>query len=159
MATTTINPSLWFDSQAEEAATFYTGIFPSSKIGRVVRYPKGAPGPEGSVLTVEFELDGLTFTAINGGPVFQFTEAVSFVVNCESQKEVDYYWERLLEGGTPSQCGWLKDKYGVSWQIVPTVLPELLGDPDPRVAQRVNEAMMKMVKLDIDALKKARDTA
>jgi predicted 3-demethylubiquinone-9 3-methyltransferase (glyoxalase superfamily) len=156
---TKISPCLWFDSQAEEAAKFYTSIFPKSKILRTVRNPEGARGPAGAVLTVEFELDGQRFTGLNGGPDFQFTEAISFVVHCETQKEVDSYWDALLAGGTPSQCGWLKDQYGVSWQIVPTVLPELLGDPDPRKAQRVMEAMLKMIKLDIEALKKAHDTA
>ena len=150
-----ITPFLWFDSQAEEAAEFYTSIFPNSKIEKVVRNPEGTPGPAGAVMTVQFQLDGQTFTALNGGPVFHFTEAISFVVHCETQKDVDHYWDRLLAGGEPSQCGWLKDRYGVSWQIVPDVLPELLGHPDPRTAKRVAEAMMKMVKLDIEGLKKA----
>ena len=153
---TRITPFLWFDSQAEEAAKFYTAIFPNSKILRVVRAPEGTPTPAGSVMTVEFELDGQTFTGLNGGPTFSFSEAVSFVVHCATQRELDSYWDRLLAGGgAPSQCGWLKDKYGLSWQIVPDALPELLGDPDPRVARRVAEAMMKMVKLDIEGLRKA----
>ena len=154
-----ITPCLWFDNEAEDAAKFYTAIFKNSRIGRIARYGKEGKEihgrPEGSVLTVEFDLNGQTFTALNGGPAFHFTEAISFVVHCETQKEVDHYWDRLLAGGAPSQCGWLKDRYGVSWQIVPDVLPELLGHPDPRTAKRVAEAMMKMVKLDIEALKKA----
>jgi predicted 3-demethylubiquinone-9 3-methyltransferase (glyoxalase superfamily) len=159
MTTTRITPFLWFDSQAEEAAKFYTAIFPNSKIGKVVRNSEAAPGPTGGVLTVEFWLDGQPFTALNGGPTFQFTEAVSFVVHCETQKEVDYYWEELLAGGTPSQCGWLKDRFGLSWQIVPNVLPELLGSKDAKKAQRATEAMMKMVKLDIETLQQAYDGA
>jgi predicted 3-demethylubiquinone-9 3-methyltransferase (glyoxalase superfamily) len=150
----TISPCLWFDGQAEEAAKFYTSIFERSKILRTVRYPEGAPGPAGSVMTVEFELDGQTFTGLNGGPEFQFSEAISFVVHCQTQKR-----DELLAGGTPSQCGWLKDKYGVSWQIVPDVLPKLLADPNPRKAQRVMEAMLKMVKLDIEGLEKAAQSA
>ena len=126
-----ITPFLWFDHQAEEAAAFYTSIFPNSKIVKVVRYGEAGPGPAGSVMTVEFQLDGQTFVALNGGPHFKFTEAISFVVNCQTQDEVDAYWEKLSAGGSEVQCGWLKDKFGLSWQIVPTVLPELLGDPDP----------------------------
>jgi predicted 3-demethylubiquinone-9 3-methyltransferase (glyoxalase superfamily) len=154
-----ITPFLWFDHQAEEAAKFYTSIFENSRIGKVARNTESAPGPTGGVLTVEFSLDGQEFTALNGGPVFSFSEAVSFVVHCETQKEVDYYWEKLLAGGTPSQCGWLKDKFGLSWQIVPDILPELLGDKDKRKAARVTAAMMKMVKLDIEGLKKAAEQA
>jgi predicted 3-demethylubiquinone-9 3-methyltransferase (glyoxalase superfamily) len=154
-----ITPFLWFDHQAEEAAKFYTSIFENSRIGKVARNTESAPGPTGGVLTVEFSLDGQEFTALNGGPVFSFSEAVSFVVHCETQKEVDYHWEKLLAGGTPSQCGWLKDKFGLSWQIVPDILPELLGDKDKRKAARVTAAMMKMVKLDIEGLKKAAEQA
>jgi predicted 3-demethylubiquinone-9 3-methyltransferase (glyoxalase superfamily) len=159
----TITPCLWFDDQAEEAARFYTGIFKNSRIGAVSRY--GEAGREihgkapGSVLTVAFELDGQSFTALNGGPVFKFTEAISFQVNCDTQAEVDYYWQKLSEGGDEKaqQCGWLKDRFGVSWQIVPTILPELLRDPDPAKANRAMQAMLKMKKLDIEALKRARD--
>ena len=154
-----ITPCLWFDDQAEEAAKFYTSIFENSRIGKVVRNTESAPGPTGGVLTLEFSLDGQEFTALNGGPTFQFSEAISLVVHCETQTEVDYYWEKLLAGGAPSQCGWLKDKFGLSWQIVPTILPELLGDQDRRKAERVTAAMMKMVKLDIEGLKKAAEQA
>jgi predicted 3-demethylubiquinone-9 3-methyltransferase (glyoxalase superfamily) len=151
-----ITPFLWFDQQAEEAANFYVSIFPNSKVTKVVRYGPAGPGPAGSVLTVAFELDGLSLVALNGGPHFKFTEAVSFVVNCQSQDEVDKYWEKLLAGGgTPSQCGWLKDKFGLSWQITPTILPELLSNPDPAKAGRAMQAMMTMTKIDIGALKKA----
>ena len=155
MTKTRITPFLWFDHQAEEAAKFYTSIFRNSKILEVVRNSEAAPGPTGGVFTVQFSLDGQEFTALNGGPHFKFTEAVSFVVHCQTQKEVDYYWEQLLAGGAPSQCGWLEDKFGLSWQIVPDILPELLGDKDAAKAARVTEAMMKMVKLDIEGLKKA----
>jgi len=156
---TRITPFLWFDHQAEPAAKFYTSIFENSRIGKVVRNSEAAPGPTGGVFTVQFWLDGQEFTALNGGPHFSFNEAVSFVVNCATQNEVDYYWEKLLAGGAPSQCGWLKDKFGLSWQIVPDVLPELLGDPDRKKAERVTQAMMKMVKLDIEGLKKAAEQA
>jgi predicted 3-demethylubiquinone-9 3-methyltransferase (glyoxalase superfamily) len=155
-----ITPFLWFDHQAEEAAKLYTQVFENSKIGKVVRNSEAAPGPTGGVFTVQFWLDGLEFTALNGGPHFTFNEAVSFVVHCETQREVDYYWDALLaDGGQPSQCGWLKDRFGLSWQIVPTVLLELIGDPDPQRAQRATAAMMKMVKLDIETLQKAADGA
>ena len=154
-----ITPFLWFDHQAEEAAKFYTSIFPNSKIGKIVRNNEASPGPTGGVMTVQFTLDGKEFTALNGGPHFHFTEAVSFVVHCETQQEVDRYWEKLLAGGTPSQCGWLKDRYGLSWQIVPNALLELLGSPDAQKAQHVTQAMMKMVKLDIEGLKKAAEQA
>jgi predicted 3-demethylubiquinone-9 3-methyltransferase (glyoxalase superfamily) len=150
-----ITPFLWFDNQAEEAAEFYTSVFQNSRILNVTRYGEPGPGPEGSVMTVAFELDGQEFTALNGGPVFKFTEAISFVVDCQSQEEVDFLWETLSEDGEKGQCGWLKDRYGVSWQIVPTVLDELLSDPDPEKARRVNEAMLQMTKLDIPALQKA----
>jgi predicted 3-demethylubiquinone-9 3-methyltransferase (glyoxalase superfamily) len=152
-----ITPFLWFDHQAEEAANFYTSIFPNSKIVKMIRYGKNSPGPAGSVMTVEFQLEGQTFMALNGGPVFKFTEAVSFVVNCQSQDEVDRYWEKLSAGGAEVQCGWVKDKFGLSWQIVPTTLPELLSDPDPKKAERVMKVMLTMKKLDIAALKKARE--
>ena len=155
MALQKITPFLWFDHQAEEAAKFYASIFPNSKIVKMTRYGKNGPGPAGSVMTVEFQLDGLTLVALNGGPVFKFTEAVSFVVNCQSQEEVNRYWEKLSAGGTEVQCGWLKDKFGLSWQIVPTVLPELLSDPDPAKSARVMKVMMTMKKLDIAALEKA----
>ncbi len=150
-----ITPCLWFDDQAEEAARFYTAIFKNSKIGEVAYYGEGAPRPKGSVLTVRFQLDGQEFLALNGGPQFQFTEAVSFIVNCETQEEVDRMWEKLSEGGEKVQCGWLKDKYGLSWQIVPTVLAKMLSDPDPARAERVLQAVLRMKKLDIKELEKA----
>jgi predicted 3-demethylubiquinone-9 3-methyltransferase (glyoxalase superfamily) len=159
MTKTRITPCLWFDHEAEEAAKFYTSVFENSKIGKVVRNTEAAPGPTGAVLTVEFSLDGQEFLALNGGPDFKFSEAVSFVVHCETQKEVDYYWEKLLAGGAPSQCGWLKDQFGLSWQITPDILPELLADKDREKAERVMAAMMKMVKLDIEGLKKAAEQA
>ncbi|HEU4343035.1 MAG TPA: VOC family protein [Candidatus Binatia bacterium] len=157
----TITPCLWFDSNAEEAAKFYTSVFKNSQIGKISRYGKEGyeihGKPEGTVLTVEFELNGQTFTALNGGPAFKFNEAVSFQVRCESQNEVDYYWEKLSQGGDEraQQCGWLKDKYGVSWQIVPTVLGEMLQDKDTKKSERVMKAMLQMKKLDIDKLKQA----
>jgi predicted 3-demethylubiquinone-9 3-methyltransferase (glyoxalase superfamily) len=154
-----ITPFLWFDDNAEEAVKFYTSIFKNSKIGKIARYDeageKAAGRPAGSVMTVEFRLEGQEFVALNGGPHFKFTEAISFVVNCQTQKEVDYYWEKLSEGGKEVQCGWLKDKFGLSWQIVPTVLGELLSDKDAAKSQRVMQAMLKMVKLDIKKLKQA----
>ena len=150
-----ITPFLWFDGKAEEAARFYMSIFKNSKMLSVSRYGEAGPGPQGSVMTAAFELDGEKFVALNGGPTYTFSPAVSFVVNCETQQEVDHYWERLSEGGKEVQCGWLKDKYGLSWQIVPTVLPELLQDKDPEKRKRVMAAMLKMVKLDIEALKRA----
>jgi predicted 3-demethylubiquinone-9 3-methyltransferase (glyoxalase superfamily) len=152
-----ITPFLWFDNQAEEAVTFYVDVFPNSKILKLVRYGAAGPGPPGSVMTVEFVLDGQSFVALNGGPHFKFTEAISFVVNCQSQEEVDHYWEKLSAGGTEVQCGWLKDKFGLSWQIVPTVLPELLSNPDMENSQRVMKAMLAMKKLDIRALREASD--
>ena len=152
---TKITPFLWFDDQAEQAAQFYTSIFPNSKILGITRYPEGSPGPAGTVMTVDFELDGQHFTALNGGPHFQFSEAISFTVHCATQRDVDYYWEKLLDGGTPQQCGWLKDRYGVSWQVVPTVLFEMLQDDDAAAAARVNQAMLKMVKLDVAGLERA----
>ena len=150
-----ITPFLWFDTQAEEAAKFYVSVFNNSKILRTTRYGDTGPGPKGSVMTVDFELDGQRFTALNAGPVYKFTEAISFVVDCKTQKDVDTYWEKLSAGGEPNVCGWLKDRYGLSWQIVPTVLVEMLGDPDPKKANRVMEVMMKMKKLEIEPLKRA----
>ena len=154
-----ITPFLWFDDQAEEAVKFYTSIFKNSKIGKIARYDKAgekaAGRPAGSVMTVEFELEGQEFIALNGGPHFKFTEAISFVVNCKTQTEVDYYWKKLSAGGKEVQCGWLQDKFGLSWQIVPTVLGELMSSKDPAKSQRVMEAMLKMVKLDIKKLKQA----
>lgn len=151
-----ITPFLWFDSQAEEAANFYTSVFKNSRITDVSRYAEGTPGQPGSVMTVNFELDGQQFTALNGGPEFQFTEAISFYVHCKTQEEVDYLWDRLTaDGGEPSQCGWLKDKYGVSWQIVPDRLFELINDPDPAKAQRAMQAMLQMQKIDIPTLERA----
>lgn len=151
-----ITPFLWFDSNAEEAANYYTTIFENSKITKVVRYTKAGPGPEGSVVTVEFELEGQTFVALNGGPIFKFTEAVSFVVNCETQEEVDFYWNKLTaDGGQESQCGWLKDKFGLSWQIVPTLLIDYIADKDVNKAARVMQEMMTMKKINIAAIQKA----
>jgi predicted 3-demethylubiquinone-9 3-methyltransferase (glyoxalase superfamily) len=150
-----ITPFLWFDTQAEEAARFYVSIFSNSRILKTVRYGEAGPGPTGAVMTVAFELNGVPFTALNGGPLFHFSEAISFVVNCQSQAEVDSLWEKLSAGGQPGRCGWLKDKYGLSWQVVPTVLPVLLSDPDAAKAQSTMRAMLKMDKLDIAALEKA----
>ena len=150
-----ITPFLWFDNQAEEAANFYVSIFKNSKIVKVNRYGEAGPGPKGSAMTVVFQLDGQDFIALNGGPHFKFTEAISFSVDCKTQQEVDTYWEKLSEGGQQVQCGWLKDKYGLSWQIVPSALGELLGDPDPQKSKRVMEAMLKMKKIDIEGLKRA----
>ena len=153
----TITPNLWFDTQAEEAATFYTSVFPNSRVLSIARYPEGAPGPTGSVMTVEFELDGCRFVGINGGPQFTFDEAVSFQITCTTQDEVDYYWQRLTEGGEESQCGWLKDRFGLSWQVVPTGMEEVFSDPDPARAQRAMQAMLGMRKLDMTALRAAAD--
>jgi predicted 3-demethylubiquinone-9 3-methyltransferase (glyoxalase superfamily) len=150
-----ISPFLWFDNQAEEAVNFYTSVFRNSKVGRVMRYGDAGPGPSGSVMTASFEIEGQQFVALNGGPMFRFTEAVSFVVNCETQAEVDHYWDKLVEGGTPQQCGWLKDRFGLSWQVVPTVLVDMMGDQDAAKSGRVAEAMMKMVKMDIPTLQRA----
>ena len=150
-----ITPFLWFDTQAEEAANFYVSVFKNSRVNTVARYGDTGPGPKGSVMTVEFELDGERFVGLNGGPNFKFTEAVSFVVNCKDQEEVDHFWEKLTAGGKEVQCGWLKDKYGLSWQIVPTVAIEYLKDEDPEKSQRVMAAIMKMVKIDIATLKQA----
>jgi len=150
-----ITPFLWFNDQAEEAMLFYTSIFKNSKIGSVSRYGDAGPGPKGSVMSATFTLNGQDFMALNGGPQYKFTEAVSFYVNCETQAEVDEYWEKLSAGGEEGPCGWLKDKFGLSWQIVPTVLGELLSDPDPVKAQNVMQAMFQMKKLDIAKLKQA----
>jgi len=156
-----ITPCLWFNTEAEEAVRFYTGIFKNSKIGRISRYGKEGyeihGKPEGSVMTVEFTLDGVAFTALNGGPDFTFNEAVSLQVSCETQEEVDYYWEKLSKGGNEKAqvCGWLKDKYGLSWQVVPTVLAELMGDPDSAKSERTMKALLSMKKLDIAELKRA----
>lgn len=152
-----ITPCLWFDTEGEEAATFYTSVFDDSKILSVSHYGESGPRPAGSVMTVEFELAGQTFVALNGGPDFTFNEAVSFQVACESQEEVDRFWSRLGDGGEEGPCGWLKDRYGVSWQVIPTVLGELLGGPDPAGAQRAVAAMLGMKKIDIAELRRAYD--
>jgi len=150
-----ITTFLWFDRQAEEAARFYVSVFTNSRIVKTVRYGAAGPGPTGSVMTVAFELNGVPFTALNGGPLFHFSEAISFVVNCQSQPEVDALWQKLSAGGEPGRCGWLKDKYGLSWQVVPTVLPVLLSDPDAAKAQRTMQAMLNRDKLDIAGLERA----
>jgi predicted 3-demethylubiquinone-9 3-methyltransferase (glyoxalase superfamily) len=155
-----ITPFFWFDGQAEEAVKFYASIFKNSKVGRTLRYDenaaKAADGPVGSVLTIEFEIEGQKFVALNGGPQFKFNESISFVVNCETQKEVDYFWEKLIaDGGDESQCGWLEDKFGLSWQITPTVLIDMLHDKDSEKSERVMKAMLQMQKIDIAKLKAA----
>ena len=150
-----ITPFLWFDNQAEEAVGFYSSIFKNSKIVTVTRYGDAGPGPKGSVMTMEFELDGQKFVALNGGPHFQFTEAISFVVNCETQQEVDHYWEKLTAGGKEVQCGWLKDKYGLSWQIVPIAMVTMLKDTDTQRSQRVMKAMLQMKKIELPVLEEA----
>lgn len=150
-----ITPFLWFDDQAEEAINFYTSVFRNSSIGKVARYGEAGPGPAGSVMVAEFELEGMRFTALNGGPMFKFTEALSMVVDCKDQAEVDHFWYGLSEGGQPGQCGWLKDKFGLSWQVVPEALPRLLGDPDPARAGRVMQAMLQMTRIEVDKLEKA----
>jgi predicted 3-demethylubiquinone-9 3-methyltransferase (glyoxalase superfamily) len=153
-----ITPFLWFDTQAEAAANCYISIFNNSRVVNITRYGDAGPGPKGSVMTVVFEIDGQQFTALNGGPQFKFTEAISFTVPCKTQEEVDKLWDKLSEGGEQGPCGWLKDKYGLSWQINPTVvLGELLNDHDPKKSKRVMEAMLKMKKIDIAALRKAHD--
>ncbi len=154
-----ITPFLWFDGRAEEAAKFYCSIFPNSKIIGGLDNTDASPGETGSALTVQFELDGLPFTALNGGPEYKFTPAVSFSIDCKDQAEVDYYWERLTAGGSEVQCGWLEDKFGLSWQVVPSILPQLLQDDDEKKADAVMQAMMKMVKLDVAALQAAYDAA
>jgi predicted 3-demethylubiquinone-9 3-methyltransferase (glyoxalase superfamily) len=155
-----ITPFLWFDHQAEEAAKFYTSVFKNSKVGKILRYDeasaKAAGGTVGSVLTIEFEIEGQKFTALNGGPQFKFNESVSFVVYCQNQDEVDYFWQKLTaDGGQESECGWLRDKFGLSWQVTPTVLIEMLHDKDPKKSERVMNAMMQMQKIDISKLKAA----
>jgi len=150
-----LTPCLWFDTEGEDAAKFYTSIFPSSRIVKTSYYGSAGPRPEGSVMTVEFELDGRRFVALNGGPQYTFSEAISFQIACETQEEVDEYWAKLSEGGEEGPCGWLKDKFGLSWQIVPSALPRLLGDPDREKAQRVMTAMLKMRKIRIDELEAA----
>jgi predicted 3-demethylubiquinone-9 3-methyltransferase (glyoxalase superfamily) len=155
--TNKITPFLWFDDKAEEAANFYVAVFKNSKMLAVSRYGDAGPGPKGTVMVAKFELDGQEFAALNGGPLFKFTEATSFVVNCEHQQEVDEFWEKLSAGGSKGQCGWLKDKYGLSWQIVPTVLPKLMQETDPQKSARIMKALMQMGKIDIKALQEARD--
>lgn len=150
-----IAPFLWFDGKAEEAMNFYTSVFKNSKVGDVMRYGDAGPGPKGSVMAATFELEGQTFMALNGGPMYSFSPAISFFVSCETQEEVDELWAKLSAGGQTQQCGWLQDKYGVSWQIVPTVLGKMLQDRDPEKAKRVMQAMLKMIKLDIRLLKEA----
>lgn len=154
-----ITPFLWFDNQAEEAANFYVSIFKNSKIGTVRRYEDAGPGPKASVMTVSFQLEGQEFVALNGGPHFKFTPAISLFVNCETQEEVDELWEKLLAGGRKDQCGWLQDKFGLSWQIIPRQLMEMLGDKDPGRSQRVMKAMLQMDKIDINRLQEAYERA
>jgi predicted 3-demethylubiquinone-9 3-methyltransferase (glyoxalase superfamily) len=150
-----ITTFLWFDDQAEEAINFYVSVFKNSRVGDIARYGDTGPGPKGQVMTADFVIAGQQFTALNGGPQFKFTEAISLVVNCETQEEVDEYWEKLSAGGQKVQCGWVKDKFGLSWQIVPTILKELLKDKDPQKTNRVMQALMKMTKLDIAQLQAA----
>ncbi|QDU49075.1 VOC family protein [Gimesia panareensis] len=154
-----ISPFLWFDNNAEEAIDYYTSIFKNSRRFDVSRYGEGGPGPAGSVMVAAFELEGQRFTALNGGPLFKFNEAISFVVNCDSQEEIDEYWEKLSAGGEPGQCGWLKDRFGLSWQIVPTILPELMQSGDQEKSGRVMAALMQMTKLEIASLQSAFDGA
>jgi predicted 3-demethylubiquinone-9 3-methyltransferase (glyoxalase superfamily) len=155
MASDGVTICLWFDGQAEEAANYYDSIFPDSKVGKIGRYTEAGPGPAGSAIAVEFELNGQKFVALNGGPQFTFNEAVSFQIYCDGQDEVDYYWNKLTEDGEESMCGWLKDKYGVSWQVIPNGLTDLIGDEDPEKAKRAAEAMLSMRKLDIAAIERA----
>jgi predicted 3-demethylubiquinone-9 3-methyltransferase (glyoxalase superfamily) len=152
-----ITPFLWFDHQAEEAANYYVSIFKNSKIGSITRCGDAGPGPKGSVMLVTFQLEGQEFAALNGGPLFTFSEAISFFVDCQTQEEVDQLWERLSAGGKKDRCGWLKDKYGLSWQIIPSVLQRLMSDPDPRKSARVTKAMLQMGKIDIQRLQQAYD--
>ena len=154
-----IIPNLWFDTEAEAAAEFYISVFKNSRIVNVMRYTEAGPRPAGMVMTVEFELNGQRFVGINGGPEFSFSEAISFQIACETQDAVDYYWERLTDGGEEGPCGWLKDRYGLSWQVVPTGMEELFGDSDPKRAERAMQAMFGMRKLDIAALRRAADDA
>jgi predicted 3-demethylubiquinone-9 3-methyltransferase (glyoxalase superfamily) len=152
-----ITPNLWFDTEAEEAAEFYISVFPNSRIVNVARYTESGPREAGTVMTVEWELDGNRFVGINGSPQFKFDEAVSFQITCETQEDVDHYWERLSEGGREGQCGWLTDRFGLSWQVVPTGMEVVFGDPDPKKAERAMAAMLKMSKLDIAELRRAAD--
>jgi predicted 3-demethylubiquinone-9 3-methyltransferase (glyoxalase superfamily) len=154
-----ITPNLWFDTEAEEAAAFYISVFKQSRIVHVAHYTEGAPREAGTVMVVEFELDGQRFVGINGGPQFAFDEAVSFQITCEDQDEVDYYWDKLTEGGEEGPCGWLKDRFGLSWQVTPAGMEELFSDPDPTRAQRAMQAMLKMKKLDVEELRRAADGA
>lgn len=149
--------NLWFDHEGEEAAEFYCSVFPNSKVTNVTHYTESGPGEPGTVLTVDFQLDGMPFIALNGGPRFTFNEAISLIIDCADQAEVDHYWDALVEGGEPSRCGWLKDRYGLSWQVVPTGMAELFADPDPTRAQRAMEAMLTMTKLDVVAMQAAAD--
>ncbi len=150
-----ITPFLWFDHQAEDAVEFYRSVFRKSNILRITRYGREGPGPEGAVMTIEFRIGDQEFVALNGGPVFSFSQAISFVINCRTQKEIDYYWERLSEGGEQQPCGWLKDRFGISWQVVPVLLAEMLADPDPEKSGRVMKAMLPMGRLELAVLKKA----
>lgn len=152
-----ITPFLWFDTQAEEAMNFYISVFPDSKVISTTLYGEAGPGPKGTVMSAVFELNGQEFYALNGGPMFKFSPATSFFIHCKTQEEVDHYWDKLSEGGAPNRCGWLDDKYGVTWQVVPDALGEMLGDKDPAKSSRVMQAMMKMAKLDIATLKQAYD--
>jgi predicted 3-demethylubiquinone-9 3-methyltransferase (glyoxalase superfamily) len=154
-----IIPNLWFDTQSEEAAEFYISIFPNSKITNISHYTEAGPGEPGTVLTVDFELDGQPITAINGGPAFTFSEAISLLIECEDQEEIDYYWDKLTAGGEPVQCGWLRDRYGLSWQVVPAGMDDLMRDPDAERSRRAMEAMLAMQKIDIAALQAAADAA
>jgi predicted 3-demethylubiquinone-9 3-methyltransferase (glyoxalase superfamily) len=154
-----ITPFLWFDTQAEEAMNFYTSVFKDSKVNRVTRYGEAGPGTPGTVMSVEFQLNGTDFYALNGGPVFQFSPATSFFIHCETQEEIDHYWNKLSEGGKPNQCGWLYDKFGVTWQVVPNALSKYLNDPDKKKANNVMKAMMQMTKMDIAKLKEAYEHA
>jgi predicted 3-demethylubiquinone-9 3-methyltransferase (glyoxalase superfamily) len=154
-----LTPCLWFDTQGEEAAEFYTSVFPNSKINHIARYGSAGPRPEGSVMTVDFELDGQEFVALNGGPQFTFNEAISYQVSCKDQDEVDYYWSKLAEGGEEGPCGWLKDRFGLSWQIIPEALPRLLEDPDQEKSQRVMAAMLEMGKIEVEGLERAAAAA
>lgn len=150
-----ITPFLWFDGKAEEAMNFYTSIFKNSKVGRVSCYGEGGPGPKGTVMSATFQIEGQEFMALNGGPQFTFTPAISFFVNCQTQEEVDELWEKLSAGGQKDRCGWLKDKFGVSWQIIPAALGRMLGDKDPEKSKRVMQAMLRMEKIEIKALQQA----
>jgi predicted 3-demethylubiquinone-9 3-methyltransferase (glyoxalase superfamily) len=154
-----IVPNLWFDTEAEQAAEFYTSVFDNSRILNVTRYTESGPGETGTVMTVEFELEGQRFLGINGGPLFKFDEAVSFEIECETQDEIDYFWRKLTEGGEESQCGWLKDRFGLSWQVVPTGMEEVFADPDPERADRAMKAMLQMRKIDLAALSAAAEGA